>query len=71
MNNAPDDTFILGIKWNQSDFPGPFMGAQLGLPLLTPRQPPGNPQETPSEHRINDSYIVPCSVFHVQRCGVL
>ena len=57
MNNAPDDTFVLGIKRNQSDFPGPFLGVQLGLPLLTPRQPPGNPQATPYEVRLDDDEL--------------
>jgi len=43
---------------NRKDFIGDLLGVQRGLPLLTPSKPPGNPQATPSKHRINDSKII-------------
>ena len=48
------DASILYLKGKQRGIKEGFLGAKWGLPLLTPRKPPGNPQVTPRQLRSND-----------------
>jgi len=47
--NTSCQPFVLDIKGNRIDFREGYLGAQRAKPLPTPRQPPGNPQASPSK----------------------
>jgi len=64
LNITDSNIFILGIKRNRRDFTGNFEGVPRDLPLLTPRQPPGNPQVTPRQPYMKSEWMMDEVVFY-------
>ena len=74
-SNGAYDSSVLGIMRNRWDFVGGCLGVQIGLPLLTPTQPPRNPLATLRQPPRNNEQMtvilfrVKRYVFRVPCCG--